>query len=141
MARAGEVLAGATLTVEDDRRDYGEDRFITIGFLEDTMVVLVWTPRDGSQRIESQWTRANALRPQILIGTRLRTSPGTAGRTKFARAAVHRGRPPIARPRVSTTIRLSPDVIDHFKAGGRGWQTRINDALLEWIAGREAGAP
>ena len=59
---------------------------------------------------------------------------------KFARAAVHRGRPPIARPRVSTTIRLSPDVIDHFKAGGRGWQTRINDALLEWIAGREAGA-
>ena len=24
MARAGEVFAGATLTVEDDRRDYGE---------------------------------------------------------------------------------------------------------------------
>ena len=31
MARAEEVLAGATLTVEDDRLDYGEDRFITIG--------------------------------------------------------------------------------------------------------------
>ena len=31
MARAGEVLAGVTLTVEDDRRDYGEERFITIG--------------------------------------------------------------------------------------------------------------
>ena len=28
MARAGEVFAGATLTVEDDRRNYGEDRFI-----------------------------------------------------------------------------------------------------------------
>ena len=27
MARAGEVFAGATLTVEDDRRDYGEARF------------------------------------------------------------------------------------------------------------------
>ena len=25
MARAGEAFAGATLTVEDDRRDYGED--------------------------------------------------------------------------------------------------------------------
>ena len=27
MARAGEVFEGATLTVEDDRRDYGENRF------------------------------------------------------------------------------------------------------------------
>ena len=34
MARAGEVFAGAALTVADDRKDYGEDRFITIGFLD-----------------------------------------------------------------------------------------------------------
>jgi uncharacterized protein (DUF4415 family) len=27
------------------------------------------------------------------------------------------------------TIMLDPDVIAHFKAGGRGWQTRINAAL------------
>ena len=53
MARAEEVLAGATLTVEDDRQDYGEDRFITIGFLDGTMVVLVWTPRAGAYRIIS----------------------------------------------------------------------------------------
>ena len=53
MARAEEVLAGATLTVEDDRRDYGEDRFITIGFLDGTMVVLVWTPRNHARRIIS----------------------------------------------------------------------------------------
>ena len=53
---------------------------------------------------------------------------------RFARAAVRRGRPPIADPKVSTTIRLSWDVIEHFKAGGRGWQTWIDDALREWIA-------
>lgn len=53
---------------------------------------------------------------------------------KFARATVRRGRPPSANPKVSTTIRLSPDVIEHFKAGGRGWQTRIDAALREWIA-------
>ena len=52
---------------------------------------------------------------------------------KFARASVRRGRPRFANPRVSTTIRLSQDVIDHFKAGGRGWQTRIDAALREWI--------
>ena len=52
---------------------------------------------------------------------------------KFAKAKVRRGRPPVAKPKVSTTIRLSPDVIDYFKAGGRGWQTRIDEALREWI--------
>ncbi|MCY4408283.1 MAG: BrnA antitoxin family protein [Rhodospirillaceae bacterium] len=52
---------------------------------------------------------------------------------KLAKAKVRRGRPPVARPKVSTTIRLSPDVIDYFKAGGRGWQTRIDEALREWI--------
>ena len=52
---------------------------------------------------------------------------------KFAKATVRRGRPPVAKPKVSTTIRLSQDVIDHFKAGGRGWQTRIDQALREWI--------
>jgi len=52
---------------------------------------------------------------------------------KFAKAPVRRGRPPLDKPKVSTTIRLSPNVIDHFKAGGRGWQTRIDQALSEWI--------
>ena len=46
---------------------------------------------------------------------------------KFARAAVRRGRPPRARPKVSTAIRLSREVIGHFRAGGaagrRGWTT------------------
>ena len=58
MARAEELLAGATLAVEDDRQDYGEDRFITIGFLDGIMVVLVWTPRSGAYRIISM-RRAN----------------------------------------------------------------------------------
>lgn len=41
-------VRGATLTVEDDRRDYGEDRFITIWFLDGAIAVLVWTPREGA---------------------------------------------------------------------------------------------
>ena len=68
MARAGEVFAGATLTVEDDRRDYGEDRFITIGFLDGAMVVLVWTLREGAQRIISM-RKANE-RERTLYGPR-----------------------------------------------------------------------
>lgn len=53
MARAGEVFDGATLTIEDDRMDYGETRYITIGFLDERMVVLVWTPRGDVHRIIS----------------------------------------------------------------------------------------
>ena len=68
MARAGEVFAGATLTVEDDRQDYGEDRFITIGFLDGAMVVLVWTLREGAQRIISM-RKANE-RERTLYGPR-----------------------------------------------------------------------
>lgn len=31
--------------------------------------------------------------------------------------------------KVSTTLRLDRDVVDHFKAGGPGWQSRMNDML------------
>jgi uncharacterized protein (DUF4415 family) len=34
------------------------------------------------------------------------------------------------------SLRLSPEVIDHFKAGGPGWQTRIDGALLDSIKRR-----
>lgn len=53
MARAAEIFDGATLTVEDDREDYGEIRLITIGFLDDRMVVMVWTERGAARRIIS----------------------------------------------------------------------------------------
>lgn len=33
----------------------------------------------------------------------------------------------------SITIRLSPEVIAAFKASGQGWQSRINDALLQYV--------
>lgn len=47
---------------------------------------------------------------------------------------VRRGRPRLARPRQAVKLRLSADVIDHFKAGGPGWQTRINATLVRAVA-------
>jgi uncharacterized protein (DUF4415 family) len=38
-----------------------------------------------------------------------------------------------AAPKVSTTIRLSPEVIQAFRAAGDGWQTRIDAALKDWL--------
>ncbi len=38
--------------------------------------------------------------------------------------------------KLRTTIRLSADVIDHFRAAGAGWQSRIDHALRDWIDSR-----
>jgi uncharacterized protein (DUF4415 family) len=40
-----------------------------------------------------------------------------------------RGRPPVAHPRKQVSLRLDPAIIEKFKAGGKGWQSRINEAL------------
>ena len=39
------VFAGEKFTFEDDREDYGERRFVTLGYLKRRMVVIGWTPR------------------------------------------------------------------------------------------------
>ena len=51
--RAGEVFAGRTATVADDRLDYGETRFISAGHLDGRLVVMVWTQRDEARHIIS----------------------------------------------------------------------------------------
>jgi len=39
--------------------------------------------------------------------------------------------------KVQTTLRLDADVVGHFKETGRGWQTRLNDALREAVFGHK----
>lgn len=40
-----------------------------------------------------------------------------------------RGRPKVAAPKQQISLRLDPEVIEKFKATGKGWQARINDVL------------
>lgn len=40
-----------------------------------------------------------------------------------------RGRPPVDKPKKQVTLRLDEDVVERFREGGKGWQSRINDAL------------
>jgi uncharacterized DUF497 family protein len=48
-----EVFAGPTIEYPDDRKDYGEQRWITIGFLGTKLVVIVSTQRVDCTRIIS----------------------------------------------------------------------------------------
>lgn len=52
-ADARTVFADRSLTHEDDRWDYGEVRYQTVGFLDGAMVMVVWTPRGDSRHIIS----------------------------------------------------------------------------------------
>lgn len=36
-------------------------------------------------------------------------------------------------PKVAINIRLSPEVLEAFKATGTGWQTKVDGALKEWL--------
>jgi uncharacterized protein (DUF4415 family) len=46
---------------------------------------------------------------------------------------VRRGRPPSDSVKRSVTVRYDADVIAAFRSTGKGWQTRMNEALREWI--------
>ena len=39
-----------------------------------------------------------------------------------------------AATKVPITLRYSPEVVKYFKTTGSGWQTRMDDALKEWIS-------
>jgi uncharacterized protein len=53
MLRAKEVFAGPHFTRPDERHDYGEPRFITVGWLDERLVVFAWTPRGVARRVFS----------------------------------------------------------------------------------------
>ncbi len=50
-----------------------------------------------------------------------------------------RGRPKAATHRVPVTLRLEPRVVEYFRRGGRGWQTRMNDTLARYVARQQRG--
>jgi len=58
----------------------------------------------------------------------------------FEKAVLHRGGVPVRRgrpqsesPKQQVTLRLDADVLDTFRSGGPGWQSRINATLRKAI--------
>lgn len=49
-----------------------------------------------------------------------------------------RGRPFSANPKEHVNIRLDADIVQTFKGTGSGWQTRLNDALRDWLKAHHA---
>lgn len=58
------VFAGTTIDFVDDRKDYGEIRWVTFGLLESRLVALVWTERGKTRHIISM-RKANDREKEI----------------------------------------------------------------------------
>ena len=71
-----------------------------------------------------EWTEEDFARADLYQGDKL----------------IRRGRPPLDRPKEAVKLRLSPDVLDHFRSGGPGWQTRINETLERAVVRAKRGA-
>lgn len=66
--------------------------------------------------------------------------PLTDEEWETVKPTLRRGRPPGQRAlKVPTTIRFDADVLAALKAGGPGWQTRVNDAMREWLKAHPEG--
>ena len=80
----------------------------------------VITPEEYAEMPE--WTAEQFDRAEVAVGGNVvRPARGTLTRPP--------GRPKSDAPKRSVHLRLSPDVLDHFRATGPGWQTRIDETL------------
>ena len=78
-----------------------------------------WTDPDDAP----EWTEDHFRYAQLSVGGKVvREASGTWTRP---------GRPPSENPKKQVTLRLDPDVLEKFRATGKGWQSRINAALRE----------
>jgi uncharacterized protein (DUF4415 family) len=68
-----------------------------------------WIDPDEAPRLERDWFE----RAEIWESNKL----------------IRPGRPRKAAPKEAVSLRLDPDVLEHFRASGPGWQSRINAAL------------
>jgi uncharacterized DUF497 family protein len=55
LADASKVFEGFYLSRADEKHSDVEERVNTLGMLDDELVLVIWTPRDGERRIITMW--------------------------------------------------------------------------------------
>lgn len=84
----------------------------------------VWVDPDDAQELTDEMLETGVWR----IGDKI-----VSRQEAEIEAARRRGRPAAAATKISTTIRFDADILAAFKSHGEGWQTRMNDALRDWL--------
>ncbi len=146
---------GTALIEEDTRKAYGEQGFRMLGFIENGCMPLYLRramarctssacakpiherSRDMQKRPNPaliddenpEWTDADFARARPAVDV----LPELFGE-KTAKAMLKpRGRPPAEVVKERITIRFDADVLEAFRATGKGWQSRVNEAMRDWL--------
>lgn len=83
--------------------------------------------------------RLNTPKEEARIQDAIKADPDTrelsakAQMRPFTEMIRQRGRPRSAVHKEPVTVRLDPEIVTFFRAGGAGWQTRMNEALSEYV--------
>ena len=122
----------------DRRRDYGEAREISVGQVEAVVVVVVHTWRDGRGRRPARKGKSGmngnrrSLTPDEIASVDDReidfSDIPELDATFWREAELVQ---PDSTQRI--TLRVKRSVLDHFRAAGRGYQTRINRVLESYV--------
>jgi uncharacterized protein (DUF4415 family) len=59
--------------------------------------------------------------------------PLTEAQWEDVKPKLRRGRPSVAQAKILVSLRFDVDVIDGMRSTGRGWQTRVNQVMREWV--------
>ena len=139
------------LVKPDTRKLYGEIRLIGCAPIGARVYCVVFVDRDDIRRI-SAFARPTAERSSTMrnkskfiiptpeedatINAGIASDPDTYELTaaEFTQLRPVAGRPKSTVPlKVPTTIRFDADVLATLKSTGKGWQTRVNEAVREWL--------
>ena len=127
---AEQVFSGLCVTFEDDRFDYREQRFVTLGSLAGRVVVIAHSPRDQGTRILSMSVNKKSIISDLRRIDRMKDaeidySDIPALDKSFLKKAAITWRP----VKKQLTIWLDADVLERIRGDGKGYQTRINRIL------------
>jgi uncharacterized protein (DUF4415 family) len=90
--------------------------------------------RAASAQGKTQKSRALSTAPYVWDGQNEEDRPLTREEMQVGIETYRRQRGrPTGSDKESTTIRFDRDVLAAFRAGGPGWQTRMNAALRDWL--------
>jgi len=85
-----------------------------------------WVDPDDAPELTSEWFE----RAIPMIGGRVVSKEEFA---TAAREALYRDHPKAKTPKLALTVRYDADIVAAFKATGKGWQTRMNTVLRDWL--------
>ena len=108
-----EKIAASRMTFEEIAAEFGEETAIQVGLARD----------QDTQELGRDWFQG-ALPATEVVPKVVERWRRTRGKQK-------------APTKEAVSIRLDQDVLAHYRASGRGWQSRINETLRQYIVGEK----